>query len=43
MSMVGTSFLAEQRGMDAIEAVINQLAKTQDNTAFLATLHTSIS
>ena len=35
--------LAEQRGMDAMEAVINQLAKTKDNAEFLATLHKSIS
>jgi transcription termination factor Rho len=35
--------LAEQRGMDAMEAVINQLAKTKDNTEFLIGLNRTIS
>ena len=35
--------LAEQRGMDAMEAVINQLAKTKDNAEFLAGLNRTIS
>jgi transcription termination factor Rho len=35
--------LAEQRGMDAMEAVINQLSRTQTNAEFLATLNKSIS
>ncbi len=35
--------LAEQRGMDAMEAVINQLAKTRDNAEFLTGLNRTIS
>ena len=35
--------LAEQRGLDAMEAVINQISKTKDNAEFLASLHKTIS
>ena len=35
--------LAEQRGLDAMEAVINQVSKTRDNASFLAGLHKTIS
>lgn len=35
--------LAEQRGLDAMEAVINQISKTKDNSEFLASLHKTIS
>jgi transcription termination factor Rho len=37
------SALAEQRGMDAMEAMINMMAKTRDNAEFLASLTKSIS
>jgi len=35
--------LAEQRGLDAMEAVINQMSKTKDNNEFLISLNRSIS
>ncbi len=35
--------LAEQRGLDAMEAVISQLSKTKDNAEFLAGLNRTIS
>jgi transcription termination factor Rho len=35
--------LAEQRGLDAMEAVIGQLSKTKDNAEFLAGLNRTIS
>jgi transcription termination factor Rho len=35
--------LAEQRGLDAMEAIINMLSKTKDNVEFLANLHKTIS
>jgi transcription termination factor Rho len=34
--------VAEQRGIEAMEAMIAQMAKTRDNTEFLATLNKSI-
>jgi transcription termination factor Rho len=36
------STLAEQRGMEAMEAVLTSMSKTKDNTEFLANLNQSI-